>query len=318
MCVTLRRCAVQRRTHAPRPCAARDELVQALLALGQDVTSEDATELMRSYGDADGSGTISYKEFRRMVKDKMRQGCGHAAHACTPGHACSPTARACVCCRAAVGLSAHELVAAFQQFDVDGSESVSAAELDHVLAERLNIRLHGREVEALLSLLDRNGNGEIDVAEFRVLGALMKHSASAWVARGGWPALMLARAPLQCRRAWTRPRAALCSRCHARRACPSVRCRCSLSYLQLRHGGVPDPEDFLVAFLGMPASFRRPITAALAFKVQHSLEYIIRPHVSVRNGACDIGSGAGTPVSDIAVTAAAGTQVSRSTTCWAA
>jgi len=63
------------------------------------------------------------------------------------------------------GNSERELQEAFQIFDKDNSDYLSAAELRHVLTQ-VNLHLNDEEIDRLVEIADRDGDGQIDINEF--------------------------------------------------------------------------------------------------------------------------------------------------------
>jgi len=59
----------------------------------------------------------------------------------------------------------RELRQAFQIFDKDNSNCISAAELRHVLTQ-FNLHLKDEEIDKLIDIADRNGDGQVDINEF--------------------------------------------------------------------------------------------------------------------------------------------------------
>lgn len=54
-----------------------------------------------------------------------------------------------------------ELKQAFDLFDVDKSGEINSSELRNVLA-KLNLKVSDAELEQLLNVMDKNGNGKIE------------------------------------------------------------------------------------------------------------------------------------------------------------
>ena len=63
-------------------------------------------------------------------------------------------------------MSAEDAMVAFQQFDTDGSGTISYSEFCHFLSEVLGLHIPKRELKKLWNMVDMNGSNEIDFVEF--------------------------------------------------------------------------------------------------------------------------------------------------------
>ncbi|KAF9876088.1 calmodulin [Colletotrichum karsti] len=116
-----------------------------------DITAQELGEVMRSLGlnpsdteltdmvnevDADNNGTIDFNEFLNLMAQKVQ-----------------------------VGDAEEELKNAFKVFDRDGSGTISAEELRHVL-KSLGENLSAADIDEMIQMADKNGDGSIDYDEF--------------------------------------------------------------------------------------------------------------------------------------------------------
>ncbi|CAI0651272.1 unnamed protein product, partial [Colletotrichum noveboracense] len=116
-----------------------------------DITAQELGEVMRSLGlnpsdteltdmvnevDADNNGTIDFNEFLNLMAVKVQ-----------------------------VGDAEEELKNAFKVFDRDGSGTISAEELRHVL-KSLGENMTNAEIDEMIQMADKNGDGTIDYDEF--------------------------------------------------------------------------------------------------------------------------------------------------------
>ncbi|KAL0581448.1 translation elongation factor EF1B gamma [Marasmius crinis-equi] len=104
-------------------------------SLGQNPSEVELQDMINEV-DVDGNGTIDFHEFLAMMAKKV-----HA------------------------GDSEEEIKQAFKVFDKDGSGSISAAELRHVM-ESLGERLSDAEIDAMMKEADVDGDGTISYNEF--------------------------------------------------------------------------------------------------------------------------------------------------------
>ena len=100
------------------------------------ISQHELDEIMRQI-DSDGSGEVDFDEFLAMMAKN------------------APDEEA-------------EVLAAFQVFDADGSGSISASELRHVMAN-LGEKLSDEELEEMILEADTDGDGEISIEEFAMM-----------------------------------------------------------------------------------------------------------------------------------------------------
>ncbi|KAK1590649.1 uncharacterized protein LY79DRAFT_590357 [Colletotrichum navitas] len=120
-------------------------------ALEGDITAQELGAVMRSLGlnpsdtelndmvnevDADNNGSIDFNEFLNLMAQKVQ-----------------------------VGDAEEELKNAFKVFDRDGSGTISAEELRHVLTS-LGEDMTPAEIDEMIQMADKNGDGSIDYDEF--------------------------------------------------------------------------------------------------------------------------------------------------------
>ncbi|KAJ0164890.1 Calmodulin [Colletotrichum tanaceti] len=116
-----------------------------------DITAQELGEVMRSLGlnpsdtelndmvnevDADNNGTIDFNEFLNLMAQKVQ-----------------------------IGDAEEELKNAFKVFDRDGSGTISAEELRHVLTS-LGENMTPAEIDEMIQMADKDGDGSIDYDEF--------------------------------------------------------------------------------------------------------------------------------------------------------
>jgi len=111
------------------------ELKVAMRALGFDVKKADVLKLMKEY-DRKESGQIEFADFQEIMTQKMAER--------------DPE---------------EEIRKAFQLFDDDHSGRISLKNLRRV-ARELGETLTDDELQAMIDEFDKNGDGEIDEAEF--------------------------------------------------------------------------------------------------------------------------------------------------------
>jgi calmodulin len=99
-------------------------------SLGQNPTESELSEMVAEV-DADGNGTIDFKEFCALMARKLKQ-----------------------------TDTEEELREAFKVFDKDGNGYISAAELRHVMTN-LGEKLTEEEVAAMIMEADSNGDGQV-------------------------------------------------------------------------------------------------------------------------------------------------------------
>lgn len=113
---------------------SREELLLAYRENGSPNAEEEVDKILRQV-DSDGSGYIDYSEYiaASMQHEKM--------------------------------LSKQNLESAFAAFDKDGSGTISAAELRAMLGDE--IVASNNVWNDIISEVDQNGDGEIDIVEFK-------------------------------------------------------------------------------------------------------------------------------------------------------
>ncbi|KAL3671482.1 hypothetical protein V7S43_003404 [Phytophthora oleae] len=122
-------------------CIDRKELKDMLLALGQQLSSSEIDEIMRQ-ADVDGDGKISFTEFVSMMNQRLfRRG----------------------------DLTAGDLKAAFDTFDVNHDGFITSVELEHILHVLGNKHISNEETCKILQAADKNEDGKIDYEEFCAL-----------------------------------------------------------------------------------------------------------------------------------------------------
>ncbi|ELU09609.1 hypothetical protein CAPTEDRAFT_184797 [Capitella teleta] len=112
------------------------ELGAVMNNLGQSPSDTELRDMIREL-DADGSGTVDFKEFLTMYARKKKD----------------------------VASEEEEMRAAFKTFDRNGDGYISAAELRHVMM-CLGEKLSDEEVKEMIRAADTDGNGKIDYQEF--------------------------------------------------------------------------------------------------------------------------------------------------------
>ncbi|XP_017368651.1 calmodulin-like protein 3 [Cebus imitator] len=116
-------------------CITTRELGTVMRSLGQNPTEAELQDMMREI-DQDGSGTVDFPEFLRMMARKMRD-----------------------------TDSEEEIREAFRMFDKDGNGLVSASELRHIMT-RLGEKLSDEEVDEMIRAADTDGDGQVNYEEF--------------------------------------------------------------------------------------------------------------------------------------------------------
>ena len=111
------------------------ELGTVMRSLGQN-PSEEELKIMIEEVDADGSGTIDFKEFLGLMARKMKE-----------------------------TDTEEELIEAFKVFDRDGNGLISAHELRFVMTTA-GEQLSEDEIEEMIREADVDGDGYIDYEEF--------------------------------------------------------------------------------------------------------------------------------------------------------
>ncbi|CAF1546250.1 unnamed protein product [Adineta ricciae] len=111
------------------------ELSNVFRALNINVNNSQLNQLVKQM-DENGSGQVEFDEFARVMGETFFK-----------------------------KYTQEELRAAFNQFDQDGSGYIQAAELESIMS-RMGRRYNKAEVEAMVSFLDRSGDGKIGFDEF--------------------------------------------------------------------------------------------------------------------------------------------------------
>ncbi|XP_063691171.1 calmodulin-A-like isoform X2 [Bolinopsis microptera] len=111
------------------------ELGTVMKSLGQSPCESDLQDMINEV-DADGNGTIDFKEFLEMMTKHMKEA------------DCD-----------------QELREAFKVFDKDGSGKISKQELKEVM-KNLGEILTDQEITEMIREADDNGDGEVDFEEF--------------------------------------------------------------------------------------------------------------------------------------------------------
>jgi calmodulin len=111
------------------------ELGDVMRALGANPTNTELQEMIAEV-DKDNSGKIEFNEFLDLFARKMKD----------------PDTE-------------EDLIEAFKIFDKDGSGSISAQELRHVMTT-LGEKLTEEEADEMIREADTNGDGYIDYVEF--------------------------------------------------------------------------------------------------------------------------------------------------------
>ncbi|XP_047323088.1 calmodulin-like [Impatiens glandulifera] len=117
------------------------ELGTVMRSLGKNPTEAEIQEMINEV-DADRSGTINLPEFLELMARKMTEADSGGG-----------------------GGGGEDLKEAFRVFDKDQNDSISAAELRHVMLN-LGERLTDEEVDEMFREADVNGDGQIDYDEF--------------------------------------------------------------------------------------------------------------------------------------------------------
>jgi len=114
------------------------ELGEVMRSLGQNPTEAELQDMVNEV-DTDHSGSIEFQEFMAMMATTV------------------PTKD-----------FADETLAAFRVFDKDGSGTISAEELKHVM-KSLGEDLTDAEIDEMIREADKDNNGTIDYEEFAQL-----------------------------------------------------------------------------------------------------------------------------------------------------
>eukprot|EP00565_Helicotheca_tamesis_P007886 CAMPEP_0185724060 /NCGR_PEP_ID=MMETSP1171-20130828/663_1 /TAXON_ID=374046 /ORGANISM="Helicotheca tamensis, Strain CCMP826" /LENGTH=149 /DNA_ID=CAMNT_0028391835 /DNA_START=108 /DNA_END=557 /DNA_ORIENTATION=- len=112
------------------------ELEEIMRSLGTNSTKEELREMVNSV-DENGDNMIDFDEFLVLMKSRKKND--------------DPD---------------KELRDAFNVFDKDGSGAISRQELQSLM-QKLGQNLSKEELDAMMSEVDEDGNGEIDFEEFK-------------------------------------------------------------------------------------------------------------------------------------------------------
>lgn len=134
-------------------CITSKELLTVMHGLRLQITEQEIADIINNV-DVDGSGTVDFNEFLRMMS---RSHCHIHRPAKAPGAATSPDQRSAE--------ELEEMRQAFRVFDIDGNGVIDANELK-VTMFNLGENLSDRDVKQMIKLADRNGDGKIDYEEF--------------------------------------------------------------------------------------------------------------------------------------------------------
>ncbi len=116
-----------------------DELRGVMKSLGQNPTDEELARMIQSVDD-NGNNEIDFQEFLILMNSTKSM--------------CDDPDR--------------ELRDAFAVFDSDGSGLISRSELKGLL-NNLGQVLSDEEIDAMMNVVDKDGNGEIDFEEFKAM-----------------------------------------------------------------------------------------------------------------------------------------------------
>ena len=111
------------------------ELGKMFKSLGIKLSVKDVRKIVYKY-DEDGSKGIDLEEFRALITDVL-----------------------------SADNSYQQAYAAFQQFDKDGSNTITVAEVREA-CQYLENKLSEDEIQAMVQRMDQDGNGIIDFDEF--------------------------------------------------------------------------------------------------------------------------------------------------------
>jgi Ca2+-binding EF-hand superfamily protein len=114
---------------------SRAELEKVLHALNIKPNADELKQLMATM-DSDNSGEIDFNEFKKVMAGSFFK-----------------------------KYSKKELEAAFRKFDTDGSQYITAQELQHILT-RMGRSLNRSDIEAMIKQVDSSGDGKISFEEF--------------------------------------------------------------------------------------------------------------------------------------------------------
>ena len=145
-------------------------------------------------------------------------------------------------------LKEADLEKLFAAFDTDRSGSISTAEFHHMTVNKMEV-LDKKEANALIKVLDTNGDGEISYDEFREISSLLDsyYDAEQFDTFG------------------------INSKAHS-------------ALRKLHMGVIPDPYALLQAFVGVPSSYRTSVIAPLDKVDEHTLKNVLTPQYDDESG----------------------------------
>ncbi len=146
-------------------------------------------------------------------------------------------------------LTDAEVHATFNSIDCDNSGFISREEFQDAFVNQLKV-LSRLEAETLANLCDRDHDGSITWEEFAEFFQLIEDPD------GTVPALIK----------------------------PEVKSIVHVALMKLSIGAQPDPEDYLLAFLGMPSNFRKSVLAGLDSRKEFQLSSLLMPVLYSRGG----------------------------------
>ena len=117
---------------------SRQELKTIMRSLGQNPTEDDIEEMLLNV-DRDKDGQISYEEFMKIISQQIK-----------------------------ASEDVDEMAEAFAVFDVDKDGYITKSEL-HQVMNRLGENLTDEQLDAMIKEADTDGDGKINIAEFRLL-----------------------------------------------------------------------------------------------------------------------------------------------------
>ncbi|CAM9409395.1 unnamed protein product [Chrysoparadoxa australica] len=146
-------------------------------------------------------------------------------------------------------LTEAEIRNSFTMADANGSGTISRQEFKFTFVKTLGLLTEG-ESEAIMHLVDRNEDGKICWSEFKMLFELIKDQEGAT----------------------------------SRLIKPEVKEVLLVALKKLQIGVQPDPEEHLMAFMGMPSNYRKSILSRLDNIDEYSLKYLMVPQLDSRGG----------------------------------
>ncbi|GAX86032.1 hypothetical protein CEUSTIGMA_g13447.t1 [Chlamydomonas eustigma] len=120
-----------------------EELEESLRVKGVKLTRVQIDEMIKA-ADVDGDGRLSFIEYMALMKGLDPLLYAHAE------------------------ITDKEIALIFQEFDLNGDGKITTVELGHAM-KSLGKPLNAEEVHELMGAADKDGDGHIDVDEFRVL-----------------------------------------------------------------------------------------------------------------------------------------------------